>query len=54
MLEGDNIFEVETDKVTVEVQAIAAGKLTEIRVAAGSVVKVGAVVAVIGGRGRMP
>ncbi|TAK47829.1 MAG: 2-oxo acid dehydrogenase subunit E2 [Xanthobacteraceae bacterium] len=47
--EGDNIFEVETDKVTVEVQAITAGKLTEIRVGAGTVVKVGTVVAVIGG-----
>ncbi len=46
--EGDNIFEVETDKVTVEVQAIASGKLAEIRVDAGTVVKVGAVVAVIG------
>ncbi len=49
--EGDKLFEVETDKVTVEVQAIAAGMLTEIRVAAGSVVKVGAVVAVIGDAG---
>lgn len=47
--EGDNIFEVETDKVTIEVQAIAAGKLTEIRVPVGSAVKVGTVVAVIGG-----
>lgn len=50
--EGDNIFEVETDKVTVEVQAIAAGKLTEIRVPAGTVAKVGAIVAVIGGEGQ--
>lgn len=49
--EGDNIFEVETDKVTIEVQAIAAGQLTEIRVEAGQVVKVGTVVAVIGGDG---
>ena len=32
---GDKLFEVETDKVTVEVEAIAAGKLSEIRVAAG-------------------
>ena len=45
--EGDNIFEVETDKVTVDVQAIAAGKLTEIRVGAGTVAKVGTIVAVI-------
>ena len=28
--EGDNLFEVETDKVTVEVQAIVAGRLSEI------------------------
>ena len=30
--EGDNLFEVETDKVTIEVQAIVAGRLSEIRV----------------------
>jgi len=47
--EGDNLFEVETDKVTIEVQAIAAGRLTEIRVGSGAVAKVGEVVAVIGG-----
>ena len=52
--EGDNIFEVETDKVTVEVQAIAAGKLTEIRAPAGTVAKAGAVVAVIGGGAHAP
>ena len=46
--EGDNLFEVETDKVTIEVQAIVAGRLTEIRVGPGSVAKVGEVVAVVG------
>src|SRR6516162_9236031 len=46
--EGDNLFEVETDKVTIEVQAIVAGRLSEIRVAAGTVAKVGEVVAVVG------
>jgi pyruvate/2-oxoglutarate dehydrogenase complex dihydrolipoamide acyltransferase (E2) component len=46
--EGDNLFEIETDKVTMEVQSIAAGKLGEIRVKAGEVAKVGAIVAVIG------
>jgi pyruvate/2-oxoglutarate dehydrogenase complex dihydrolipoamide acyltransferase (E2) component len=46
--EGDNLFEIETDKVTMEVQSIAAGRLGEIRVQAGEVAKVGAVVAVIG------
>ena len=33
--EGDNLFEVETDKVTIEVQAIVAGRLSEIRVGSG-------------------
>src|SRR5271169_3744249 len=46
--EGDNLFEVETDKVTMEVQAIAAGRLSEIRVGPGLTAKVGEVVAVIG------
>ena len=46
--EGDNLFEVETDKVTIEVQAIVAGRLSEIRVAAGVTAKVGEVVAVVG------
>lgn len=50
--EGDNLFEIETDKVTMEVQSIVAGKLTDIRVKAGEVAKVGAVVAVIGGDGK--
>ena len=47
--EGDNLFEVETDKVTIEVEATAAGKLSEIRVQSGDVADVGTVVAVIGG-----
>jgi pyruvate/2-oxoglutarate dehydrogenase complex dihydrolipoamide acyltransferase (E2) component len=46
---GDKLFEVETDKVTVEVEAIAAGKLSEIRVGAGVSAKVGVTVAVLGG-----
>ncbi len=46
--EGDKLFEVETDKVTVEVEAITSGKLTEIKVADGQTAKVGAVVAVVG------
>jgi len=44
---GDNLFEIETDKATMEVPATAAGRLAEIRVATGAVVPVGAVVAVI-------
>jgi len=47
--EGDNLFEVETDKVTIEVQSILAGRLNEIRVGEGVVAKVGDVVAVVGG-----
>ena len=46
--EGDNLFEVETDKVTIEVQAVVSGRLNEIRVGSGDVAKVGAIVAVIG------
>jgi pyruvate dehydrogenase E2 component (dihydrolipoamide acetyltransferase) len=49
---GDNLFEIETDKVSMEVPAIAAGTLAEIRVAAGEVAPVGAVVAVISGAGE--
>ena len=44
---GDNLFEIETDKVSMEVPATAAGVLADIRVAAGEVAPVGAVVAVI-------
>src|SRR5271165_5195379 len=46
--EGDNLFEVETDKVTIEVQAIVAGRLSEIRVGSGATAKVGEVLAVVG------
>src|SRR4030081_2824475 len=49
---GDNLFEIETDKVSMEVPSTSAGVLTEIRVAAGEVAPVGAVVA--GGAGRAP
>src|SRR5947199_9247423 len=48
---GDNQFEIETDKVSMEVPAIAAGTLAEIRVSAGEVAPVGAVVAIIAGKG---
>ena len=44
---GDNLFEIETDKVSMEVPSTATGTLSEIRVAAGDVAPVGAVVAVI-------
>jgi pyruvate/2-oxoglutarate dehydrogenase complex dihydrolipoamide acyltransferase (E2) component len=52
--EGDNLFEVETDKVTIEVQAVVAGRLAEIRVGSGSVAKVGEAVAVITADGKAP
>jgi pyruvate dehydrogenase E2 component (dihydrolipoamide acetyltransferase) len=45
---GDNLFEIETDKVSMEVPATEAGVLNEIRVAEGEVAPVGAIVAVIG------
>jgi pyruvate dehydrogenase E2 component (dihydrolipoamide acetyltransferase) len=44
---GDNLFEIETDKVSMEVPATAPGVIAEIRVGAGTVAPVGAVVAVI-------
>jgi pyruvate dehydrogenase E2 component (dihydrolipoamide acetyltransferase) len=44
---GDNLFEIETDKVSMEIQAIAGGTLAEIRVPVGAEAPVGAVVAVI-------
>ncbi len=46
---GDNLFEIETDKVSMEVPATSTGVLTEIRVGAGEVAAVGAVVAVVAG-----
>jgi pyruvate dehydrogenase E2 component (dihydrolipoamide acetyltransferase) len=45
---GDNLFEIETDKVSMEVPATEAGVLSEIRVTEGEVAPVGAVVGVIG------
>jgi pyruvate dehydrogenase E2 component (dihydrolipoamide acetyltransferase) len=44
---GDNLFEIETDKVSMEVPSTTAGVLSEIRVVAGDVAPVGAIVAVI-------
>ncbi len=51
---GDRLFEVETDKVTVEVEAIVSGKLTEIKIGNGVTAKVGVTVAVIGGDAVAP
>jgi pyruvate dehydrogenase E2 component (dihydrolipoamide acetyltransferase) len=51
---GDNLFEIETDKTSMEVPATTAGTLAEIRFGVGEVAKVGAVVAVISGAGAPP
>jgi pyruvate dehydrogenase E2 component (dihydrolipoamide acetyltransferase) len=50
---GDNLFEIETDKTSMEVPSTVAGKLTAINVGVGDIAKVGVVVAVIGGDGAM-
>ncbi|MGB6655021.1 MAG: biotin/lipoyl-containing protein, partial [Xanthobacteraceae bacterium] len=44
---GDNLFEIETDKVSMEVPSTTTGVLAEIRVVAGEIALVGAVVGVI-------
>jgi pyruvate dehydrogenase E2 component (dihydrolipoamide acetyltransferase) len=49
---GDNLFEIETDKTSMEVPATSAGTLSEIRFQVGEVAKVGAVVAIIAGAGE--
>jgi pyruvate dehydrogenase E2 component (dihydrolipoamide acetyltransferase) len=49
---GENLFEIETDKTSMEVPATSAGTLLEIRFLVGEVAKVGAVVAIIGGAGE--
>jgi pyruvate dehydrogenase E2 component (dihydrolipoamide acetyltransferase) len=46
---GDNLFEIETDKTSMEVPSTVAGTLSEIRFQVGETAKVGAVVAVIAG-----
>jgi pyruvate dehydrogenase E2 component (dihydrolipoamide acetyltransferase) len=51
---GDNLFEIETDKTSMEVPATFAGTLTEINFGVGETAKVGAVVAVISGAGEAP
>jgi pyruvate dehydrogenase E2 component (dihydrolipoamide acetyltransferase) len=45
---GDNLFEIETDKVSMEVPATSSGVLREIRVKQGEIAPVSAIVAVIG------
>src|ERR1700760_4167610 len=50
---GENLFEIETDKTSMEVPATEAGVLAEVRVSAGEVALVGAVVAVISANGTV-
>ncbi|MCR4281626.1 MAG: 2-oxo acid dehydrogenase subunit E2 [Bauldia sp.] len=45
---GENLCEIETDKVTVEVPAISPGVLQAINVEVGTVAPVGAIIAVVG------
>ena len=51
---GDNLFEIETDKTSMEVPATSAGTLTDIRFQVGETAKVGAIVAIISGAGEAP
>jgi pyruvate dehydrogenase E2 component (dihydrolipoamide acetyltransferase) len=44
---GDNLFEIETDKVSMEVPSTTSGVLAEIRIPAGEVAPVGAIVGII-------
>ena len=47
ILPGDVLFDVDTDKTTMEVPATCGGSITEIRVPPGQVVPTGAVVAIL-------
>ena len=51
---GDDLFEIETDKTSMEVPATVAGTLAEIRVGDGIEAPVGAVVAIIAAEGTLP
>ncbi|WP_325701200.1 dihydrolipoamide acetyltransferase family protein [Pseudorhodoplanes sp.] len=50
---GDNLFEIETDKTSMEVPATFGGTLSTVNFQVGDVAKVGAVVAVILGEGEV-
>ena len=47
---GEPLLEVETDKVNVEIEALASGILTEIRAEEGCVASFNSVVAIIDGK----
>src|SRR5918998_4444613 len=48
---GDMIAEIETDKVTIEIESFASGTLTQIVADEGAVVPVGAPIAILGDAG---
>jgi pyruvate dehydrogenase E2 component (dihydrolipoamide acetyltransferase) len=48
VMESDNLFEVETDKVALEVQSSVAGRLTQICAGTGIIARIGDVVAFVG------
>jgi pyruvate dehydrogenase E2 component (dihydrolipoamide acetyltransferase) len=50
---GDNLFEIETDKTSMEVPATFGGTLSDIHFSVGETAKVGAVVATITGAGEV-
>jgi len=49
VVEGDRLFEVETDKVTIDVEAVVSGTITSIHVGDGETAAIGTVVAVLNG-----
>ena len=51
---GEPLLEIETDKVTVEIEAPAAGRLSGVCAAEGAEVAVGSVIAVVLGDGEEP
>jgi pyruvate dehydrogenase E2 component (dihydrolipoamide acetyltransferase) len=54
IMPGEDLFEIETDKTSMEVPATVAGTLTEIRIGNGIEAPVGAIVAVIAAEGPLP
>lgn len=51
---GDRLFEVETDKVTIDVEAVSSGTITAIHVGDGETAAIGVVVAVLDGAAAQP
>ena len=51
---GDRLFEVETGKVTIDVEAVSSGTLTAINVGDGETAAIGVAVAVLDGAASQP